>query len=347
MYLTKVSKSNISSFLPFRSVRKPSPPPINFDLIARSFDENTLRLLKTLSPPSIGFSWLSAAVDVLSSIHAAALNLISNLKSSSEESLVLYLDHSVKILDICNSISSEIERLRQRRLLISLVLHVLGFSGNDLHIPAPEKLRKARDSLADWENDSSVIVRRSCFQIQKPEDLIRQLASTVEIAPRGKISSAKNLIDRTIYTVGVVTVFLAGVLVSATNGLPGIVNIRVDSAEFSWADSFNGLQSTASDELKRRVGAEKKKGLLVEADDVAKRARIVREVIDGIVLVDRSKEEVKKETLDNAVNVLGKATERLSDGLDRLTNSVNGLFDTVMRTRDGLVERYRAGHQKQ
>uniref|UniRef100_A0A5B7BY23 Uncharacterized protein n=1 Tax=Davidia involucrata TaxID=16924 RepID=A0A5B7BY23_DAVIN len=350
MNLTKIY--HLPSFSPFGTVSKRSPP-CNFDSISRSFDENILNHLKTLSsisnPPSISLSWLSLAVDFLSSTHAEAQALISKLRSSSgslDDSLALYLDDSVKLLDICNSITSEIERLRRRRLLINFVLHLLDFSGNGCEIPKPEKLRRARDSLSDWENNSRGSAKRLGFQTRNPESLIRDLAVSLGNAPRGKVSSVGKLARRTIYAVGLATVFVAGVVVSALYGLPEIVTVRVPP-EFLWADSFNGLESAISAKVKRRFFEAEKKGLVEELDDVEKRVSGVRDVIDAL-LGDGDHNDVK-ERLENAVQELETVTERFSNGLDRLSNGVNGIFHTVLSTRNGMLEncRSRVGHEKQ
>ncbi|KAK9274686.1 hypothetical protein L1049_021937 [Liquidambar formosana] len=339
MYLTEIS--HFPSFSHFRVASSKPSLPKNFDLISRSFDENLLRRLKTLNstsdPPSISLSWLSLAVDFLSSTHAEAQLLISNLgvSSSSEDSLASYLDDAVKLLDACNSITLEIERLRQRRLLINFVLQLLDFSGEGALVPAPEKLRRARDCLSDWDNYSRGFSKRS-FQ-NNPEVLIRDLAVGLGNAPRGKISSVGKLIRRTIYAVGLVTVFVAGAVASALCGLPEPVRIRVP-AEFAWADSFNDMESAISEELKRRCFGGEKKGWFREMDDVGTRVKRVCDVIDD--LVDR------KETLETAVKELETATETFGEGLDRLSNGVNAVFDTVLCTRNGLLDNFRGGLQK-
>lgn len=344
MFLTD-KKSPFPSFSPFRSVAKRSAPH-DFDLISRSFDESILRRLKTLklstsSPqPSISLSWLSLAVDFLSSTHAEAQKLISELTSSSgssDDSRSFYLDHSVKLLDICNSISSEIEKLRHRRLLMNFVLHLLEFP-KDGEIPAPDKLRKASESLADWVKNSRGLPKRRGFEVSEPDVLIRELAEAiVRITPRGRISSVGKAVLHTIYAVGLVTVFVAGIAVSALYELPGITKLRVP-AEFLWAGSVNALQSAVFDGERRIV--------LTEIDDVVTRASVLRELIGGVVLMED--EVVKKERLKSAVKELKTVTDSLSEGLDSLADDVNKMFRNVLSTRNGVLENYRVGpHEKQ
>lgn len=277
-------------------------------------------------------SWLSLAVDFLSSTQSDAQTLISSLKSSSrssDDSLALYSDYSVKLLDICNLILSQIEKLRQRRLLINFVLHLLKFTA-DGGIPAPENLRRAKESISDWEKGTS-------FQILDPEDLIRDLALGLESAPRVKRSSVEKVISRTIYAVGLLTVFVARVAASALHGLAPISKVQ-KPAEFLWSDSFNDLQSAIFKEMERRYLASQGKGYFDELDDVAARVSGVRDAIDGV--------EVKKEELENAVKELEMVTERFSESLDRLYNGVNDMFDKVLSTRNYVLENFRVGHEK-
>ncbi|KAM1846589.1 hypothetical protein EV1_010910 [Malus domestica] len=339
MYLTEIS--NFPSLLPFRGAKKHSVPS-NLDLISSSFDDAVLRHLKSLGPPSISLSWLSKAVDFLALTHSEARNLISDLKVAPplDDSLAWYLDHSVKLLDLCNSISAEIERLRQRRLHLTFVLHLLGDRKGE-ELPSPENLRRSRMSLSDFDRGaSSGFGKRS-----KAEALVRDLnlgLTRLSNAPRGKISSVAKLVRRTVRAVGLVTVFIAGIAVSTIHGSPDMVRVRA-SAEFPWAESFNELESAVWAELKRRFGRgndEKLEGMLEELDDVGTRVKEACGVVDDLAgVAEVNKEE--KERFYEVVKVLGKATASFSDGLDRLSSGVNEMFDGVLRNRNHMTENVR------
>lgn len=332
MYIAQ-QRSHFPSFTPFRSSMKRSPPN-NFDLIARSFDDNLLRRLKPLTPnspdtPSFNFSlsWLSQAVDFLSATHAEAHALIANLRPSPHDSKTSpsYLDGSLQILDACNSISHEIERLRQRRLLINFVLQLLEFSGDGCRLPASEKLRRAWDLLSDRENKPSR-KRRTLIDSKVPEASIGDL-----VPSRGKISSAGEVIRRTICAVGVVTAFFAGVAAAALSGEDAAA-IGVP-AEFVWAESLREIGSAV--------------GVPAEVGDVEERVRVLRDVINKGFKVKEDQEggeNVVKE-LVNAVKEVEAVMGRFSDGLDRLADGVNGTFRRVLCSRNGMLEEeYRKGH---
>eukprot|EP00262_Sarcandra_glabra_P021390 TRINITY_DN902_c0_g1_i1.p1 TRINITY_DN902_c0_g1~~TRINITY_DN902_c0_g1_i1.p1 ORF type:complete len:347 (-),score=14.97 TRINITY_DN902_c0_g1_i1:44-1084(-) len=318
--------------------------PKNLALLCRYFDENLLVRLKTLDPPSLSLFWISLAVDLLSSTHADAKTLISDLgESGTDKSLAWYLDDSVKVLDVCNSISSEIERLRQGRLLIHFILHLLAFPGGDRQIPGPDNLRRARESLSDWAKGSPGNHKRS---LQNSVALIRDLVLGLADLPRGKISNVRKVLHRTVYAVGVVTVFVASVAVSVLAGLPETVGIRVPG-EFLWSEIFNDLQSSVSGEINRRLADGEKKKLADEVDAVETCVRRVADVIDDVVSRDVAADvEKDKETLERGVKELEAVTERFSDGLDRLLNGVDGFFRAVLCTRNAMLENFREVPEK-
>lgn len=339
MYIAK--RSHFPSFTPFRSSTKRSLPN-NFDLISQSFDESVLRRLKSLTPistdplssSSISLSWLSQAVDFLSTTHAEAQALITNLSSSSEDDVTsLYLDGTVKILDVCNSIFFEIERLRQRRLVINFVLHLLEFAGQ---LPAPEKLRRAKELLSDWENKP--MRKRRTLDLNGSGSLIGDLVAVVgsSLPPRGKISSAGYVIHRTICAVYVLTVFVAGVAVAALKGVvPDDTAACGFTAEFLWSESLRDLN-------RRFVDGEKAGWALEEVGDVEKRVRALRDVINGVVEGVKDEEgEGNAEKLGNAVKEVGAAMGRFSEGLDRLADGVDGTFRRVLCSRNGMLEECR------
>lgn len=325
MFLTE--KPNYPSF--FDSFNKQKKKK-EFDLISQSFDESILRRLNTLcnsrSSVTINFSWLSSALAFLSFTHNQAITLLSNPKLT--DSLNFYLDDSVKLLDICNSIASEIERLRHRRLLLKLALHLFNDNNNS---EDAEKLRRARASLTDWDNN----LKGPRYESSKNlEHLVIDLAFMLKEVPRGKISSDERIVRRTIHSVGLVTVFVAGVVVAALRGSTELgVAVRAPS-EFLWADSFNILNSAISAE------SGKKRHLLEELDDVEARLREVIGVMD-----DAGGE--KGASLNGAVKELERVTETLGEGLERLSNGVNEVFNTVMSSRKEMLERMRVGQQKQ
>ncbi|XP_042500173.1 UPF0496 protein 4-like [Macadamia integrifolia] len=338
MFLTETAR-RFPSLTPRFFAGKRSPPASkNLERVSQSFDENLLRRLKTLNPPSINLSWISLAVDFLCYIHTEAENLVSDLKlSGSENSLASYLDESVKLLDLCNSIVMEIERLRQGRLLI--VSGIQRFQRCQNQNLAPEELCRVRDSLSDWGNRSFVHTNR---RLQSPGELIRDLARGLGSSPSGKIKTVGDVVKRMIYTVGAMTVLVAGVMVSALTESTETIQVRVP-AEFSWSDAFNGLASAVSVEIERRFkDASDRRRFVDDVDDVEKRVRSVCDVINNVVGGGVGE---GKERLESGFKELEEMTVTLTERLDRFSDGVNGFFRTVLSTRNSLLGKFRVGSE--
>ncbi|KAJ4974042.1 hypothetical protein NE237_007216 [Protea cynaroides] len=327
MFLTEYAR-RIPSFSHRHLAGKRFPPSTkNLDLISQSFDEKLIRGLKTLNPPSVNLSWLSLAIDFLSSIHAEAESLVSDLKLSSS-SLASYLDDSIKLLDLCNSIVLEIERFRQGRLLLVLGIQRLR-RGQDLE---SEELCRVRDSLSHWGNHSQVLKTRMS---QSPRALIEDLARGLGNPPLGKITTVGKVVERTIYTVGAVTLLIGAITVAVFTESPETIQVRVP-AEFSWADSFG--------QIERRFQSGRERLRSVEVHNVNACVRSVCDVIDDVVVGGEGViSEGNKVKLEKAVTELETRTVTLTEGLDRSLDGVNRFFRTVLSMRNSLLGKCQVG----
>ncbi|GJM91216.1 hypothetical protein PR202_ga07572 [Eleusine coracana subsp. coracana] len=120
-----------------------------------SYEEGLASSLRKLKPEDtskvLTLSWMKVAVDSLSELHTNIATLITELElpgSDWDEKWVdIYLNSSVKLMDICIALSSELARLDQGQLLVRYVLHVLD-SGSTM--PSHEQLIRAEASLKEW-----------------------------------------------------------------------------------------------------------------------------------------------------------------------------------------------------
>lgn len=332
-----VDKTHLTSH--FKSIGKKSTKSHKgYQLSARFFDEKVILHLKTLTPPSdssiISLSWLSKAVSFLSMVHSEAQDQISNLGSESDYFEALYMDYSMKVLDLCNLISSAVQQYTERRLLMNLGLRLMNSSGQ---IPSPEKLKKAKDALIRSVHHTQNTSKEKGIRAKA---LIEELISAINSLPLGKTSSAKDLIRRTLHGLGVLTVFITSVLVSVLYERSDSVDVRVP-AEFLWADSVIRLQTQIFELIKPKQDSDggQTKGWLLELDDTASRALAVCEVLDEIVFHG----DDNRSRLENGVKELGNAAANFSDVVDGLTNGVNGLFNSVLKTRNGVLNGVRKG----
>ncbi|KAG9442303.1 hypothetical protein H6P81_018157 [Aristolochia fimbriata] len=299
-------------------------------VLTRSFDENLLRRLKTLDPAEVSFAWLARAVDVLVSTVADADGVISDLKvAGSEKSLAAYLDDSVKVLDVCNSVSAELERLRQGRLLIDFVVHLLRRSGDEEEGDKLVNRARARDSIAEYRTRCGLGRR-----FDKSVSVIGDLAQGLGSPPKGKISTEEKLLRRTVYAVGAVTVFVLGAAVAVLDASPGPVPAPEVHGDFPWADTLNGLSAAVAGKLRDRFAGETLRGA-DEAEALEEGVRSVCEVIET------ETDDVDSRKSVDAVNALETATREFTDRLDQLLNGVNGFFRKVLFTRNAFLQNFR------
>ncbi|KAL8268720.1 hypothetical protein R6Q59_002518 [Mikania micrantha] len=326
-----VEKANLSSH--FRSTtKKASHVPKTYQLAARSFDEKVILHLKTLdltsSSSNISLSWLSVAVSFLSTIHTEAeeqIIQISDLKSEADDYQALYMDYSMKVLDLCNLISSAVHRLTDRRLLMNFSLRLLKITDQ---MPPIEKLNKAKDAIARSVDNTEQPAKEKGLRAKA---LIGELAELIRNLPRGNASDRRDLIRHTFYTIGALTVIIGSILVNVLFGeMDRTGKLRV-LAESLFSDSVNGVQPQIVDLIKP------KQNTILDIDNVSRQAVVVGELLQ-VVISDAVGNADGRLQLEAGVKELASSLKEFSDGVDGLTNGVNVLFRTVLKTRNGRLD---------
>ncbi|KQJ97399.1 UPF0496 protein 4 [Brachypodium distachyon] len=216
--------------------------------------EGTLALsLRKLKPKDalevLTLSWMRLAVDCLSELHTNIGTLITELKlpvSDWDEKWVdIYLNSSVKLLDICIALSSELARLDQGQLLVRYVLHVLDSGGG---VPSREQLKRAEVSLKEWMDK----VGSACPTINSCSTTLQELAGSLCLM-KVKNSAKGKVLMRALYGIEAVTVFICSVFVSALSSSPNpLVDLRIPQ-KFGWSQAFNDLHGTICGELRRQL----------------------------------------------------------------------------------------------
>ncbi|CAL9127749.1 unnamed protein product, partial [Musa acuminata var. zebrina] len=288
-----------------------SPPKTQPASLAHPFEAAFVARLASLLPlpessGSVAFSWLAQAVRLLAvTFSDAAVLLTGALSSSDRDALAAYLDSGVALLDACNAASAEIDRLLRRRLHLRFALHLLASSNGGRN---PEKLRRARDSVAVWWGSP----RRDI----KPftGDLVRPLAPVVP--PRGKLSYVR----RATYAVEAASGLIAG----AVDRVP---------ADFTWADEYHKVAAAVAHKLPGDVS-------VAEMEAVKAAVRKLAEIIDAI---EPNGDGEKAERLQETARETDKATNELTEGLDALSNAVNELFHSALDLRNTALGGFRMG----
>ncbi|CAN6481738.1 unnamed protein product [Victoria cruziana] len=299
-----------------------------------NFDDNLTRRLKDLgsasNTPGFTLPWLSLAVKTLASTHADARSVIADLKPSDGEAVAsVYLDASIKVLDICNSIVAEISRREQRSLLLNYALHLLrGFSGDE------EKLRRAADTLGDLAG----LPREE--KLRDPTAaILRELTDTIGGAPRFHFASRRKIILKTIYAVNAVSVLVLGAVSAALFNLPDFaLGLRV-RGEYAWAEAYEECRNKVGDMVARRPGGNAEEVELAEAGI----ATLIGAVGDAMNIGSAVGGDGRVRKLEIAIREVEEAGERLSVGLDRLSSEVNDFFRVVLSTRSAFLDLLRTG----
>uniref|UniRef100_A0A0A9DID8 Uncharacterized protein n=1 Tax=Arundo donax TaxID=35708 RepID=A0A0A9DID8_ARUDO len=214
------------------------------------YEDGLALSLRKLKPEDasevLTLSWMRLAVDSLSELHANIATLITELElpvSDWDEKWVdIYLNSSVKLLDICIALSSELARLDQGQLLVQYVLHVLD-SGST--VPSQEQLRRAEASLKEWVERAGMRSPR----LESCSAVLQELAGNLCLM-KVKHSAKGKVLMRALYGIEAVTVFICSVIVAVLSGSSKPL-VEFDVPEkFGWSKDFSDLHTAISGELR-------------------------------------------------------------------------------------------------
>ncbi|XP_031482997.1 UPF0496 protein 4-like [Nymphaea colorata] len=315
--------------------------PAKFRTLLQNFEESLDRRLQNLKPKNrsdvLNISWMTQAIESLSETHNDVKSLITNLQFPSsdwdESWMDSYLNDSLKLLDVCISLSSEVSRLDQGQLLLQYAIHLLNVS--DGHPPSDQRFR-ARDSISEWlqqvgPKGSNPVTPRSA-KLEHCLDILRELVNTL-YAPKIKTSARGRILLRAMYGVKVQTIFVCGVFVAAfSRSAKALVELQVPE-KFLWSSTFMDVQNDINSEIRRLFG----EGSLTVLKDV--------EAVDGrarelLALTENASEAFSSEDaemLKNCVTELKEKVENFAQGLDLLSKQVDGFFQVVLQGRDALL----------
>ncbi|GAU28645.1 hypothetical protein TSUD_159260 [Trifolium subterraneum] len=318
---------------PFRMI-SPKGTTLSPQLLAVlcAFEATLEEKLKKLIPKSkdevVSLSWMTSAMQALCESHNDIKTLMTDLELPvtdwEEKWIDVYLDISVKLLDICIAFSSELSRLNQGHLLLQCTLHHLGSSSSD-------QLFRACSSLDGWRQHVSSKNPR----IEKCGSILDNLVGSSDL-PKVKKSAKGKVLMQAIYGVKVLTVFVCSVFATAFSGSTKNL-IDMDVADvYSWAPTFKGLQNLVNEEIRVRFSSGRIT-VLNELEAVDSSVRELYPIIQGVV------ETTETESHAKTVEKLGRSTENFSQGVDLLVKEVDGFFQVVLSGRDALLSNLRSG----
>jgi hypothetical protein len=317
---------------PFRLIlpKGLSVPPNLLSLLS-AFEESLIDRLKKLEPKNendiLTLSWMKFATESLCETHVSIKSLITELELPvsywDDKWIDLYLDNSIKLLDICIAFTSEISRLNQSNLLLQYVLHKFDSAQSNQLIPA-------QSSLDKWNHHISTKNPRleGCFSI------LDELMNTLNL-PKVKKSDKEKVLMRAMYGVKVHTVFICNVFAATVMGSTRkIVDIEVQDT-YIWARSFTDLQGLVNGKIRSLFSS----GVIVlkefeEVDDTVKKL---------YPLVQDGSKPVEVESFRRNVSDLEKHVTKFSSGLDLVAKEFDDFFQIILSGRDALLCNLRIG----
>ncbi|KAL3517199.1 hypothetical protein ACH5RR_024101 [Cinchona calisaya] len=299
--------------------------------LLNSFEESLAQRLRKLRPGDreeiLSLSWMKCAVESLSAIHTDIKILITELELPvggwDEKWIDVYLDNSVKLLDICNAFSSELSRLSQGHLFLQSVLHNLDSASSNQFV-------RARSSLDGWRQHigSKNPRMQNCFTI------LDKLIETLDL-PKIKNSSKGKVLMQAMFGVKMVTIFVCKVFAAAFSGsAEKLLDLKVPET-FFWAAAFADLQGFVNGEI-RSIYSSGKATVLKELEAVDASVKKLYPIVQEGVGDDA-------EAYKNSVSDFGKRADKLSNGLDLLAKEVDVFFQIVLTGRDALLCNLRVG----
>ncbi|KAL0739864.1 hypothetical protein Bca4012_081377 [Brassica carinata] len=282
--------------------------------------------LKKLMPKTkediLTLSWMKLAMESLCETHNNINTLITDLQlpvSDWEEKWVdVYLDISVKLLDLCNAFSSELTRLNQGDLYLKCVLHSLQ-SGSG------EKYLQARSSLDSWRQH----VNANNARVENCRAVLDSLVKSLSL-PKVKNSPKGKVLMRAFYGVKVQTVYICSVFTAAwSDSTNDLFDLPVSDKPL-WGKAFTDVQSVVNAEIRDMLSSGRST-ILKELETVdASVEKLYPMIQDGV-------DPVEDETFKEYVMELGTQAEKLSQGLDQLLEEVDSFFKMTLSGRDVLL----------
>lgn len=300
--------------------------------ILNSFEATLAERLKKLMPKNkdeiLSISWMTLAMESLCETHNDIKNLALDIDLPvtdwDEKWIDVYLDISVKLLDICIAFSSELSRLNQGHLLLQCALH-------NLNTASPQQFVRACSSIDGWRQR----INSSNPRIEKCGTILDNLLGSLDL-PKVKNSAKGKVLMQAMYGVKVETAFLCSVFAAVFSGSAEKL-LDLDVADtYLWAQAFTNLQHVVNEEIRVRF-SNGRFDVLKELEEVNAFVKKLYPIIQGEL------DTVETEALQKTVEETGKAAEKLSQGLDHLAKEVDGFFRVVLSGRDALLSSLRSG----
>ncbi|CAN8310868.1 unnamed protein product [Cochlearia groenlandica] len=293
--------------------------------LLNNFEANLASSITKLVPQEksqiLTVSWMKQAMESICHTHNSIQNLITDLElpvSDWEDKWVdVYLDISVKLLDLCNAFSSELTRLSQGHLLLQFAFHNLETNS--------QNLSKAQSSLDSWKQH---IVSKNP-RMENCGAILSSLVQTLNL-PKVKNSPKGKVLMRALYGVKVMTLYVSGVFAASFSGSSqNLLYLSNVSNELPWAQSFMEMQNTMNAEIKN----------ILLSDNLT----VLKELEAVDSGVKKLYPAIQQGSFDpTSLQPLKDSVTELSNGIDLVSKEVDCFFKILLSGRDTLLENLRS-----
>jgi Protein BYPASS1-related len=333
---------------PFRAIRHRKPSHLSPKLasLQDSFEKTIALILQKLKPKDASeistLAWMKQAVDSLAEVHSEIANLITEaefpVSDWEEKWMDIYLDNSVKLLDICLALSAELARLDQGQLLLRYAVHVVDSLEKDSM--SVEKLERAHKSVQDWVEK----LGSKSPKLDRCSSILNALAGSL-FTGKVRDSAKGRVVLGALYGVKVITILIGGALISVLLGSSApLVELQV-SDNFSWYDAFIDLKNMIYKNV-HLSGLEGKASAVQELKDVEGSVRNLSLLMrhkEGCMEVgshgveNGTRKEEDSRRFRECISDVKESAERLRVGLDLLSKQVEDFFQVVLAGRNDLL----------
>ncbi|KAK4794008.1 hypothetical protein SAY86_012002 [Trapa natans] len=285
-----------------------------------------LRKLETLGD-IFSLTWMKSAIESLCETHKEIQNLISALdlpvEDWDEKWIDIYLDISIKLLDISNAFSSELSRINHGHLLIQCAVHNL--ESNSL-----QQVACTNSYLDSWRQQT----RSKNPLLEKCFCFLDGLGESLNL-PKVKNSAKGKVLMRAMYGAKVQTLFICSVFVAAFSGSSQkLFDLDVSNTHL-WAQGFNRLQGNVNGIVRSRVSS--------NSGNLLKEIQGVNAVVNKLhLLMQDGPVSTDEDSALVSIRQLRTEAEKLSGGLNLLSKEVDTFFQIVLTGRDALLSSLRA-----
>ncbi|XP_010422806.1 PREDICTED: protein BPS1, chloroplastic-like [Camelina sativa] len=295
--------------------------------LLNNFETNLTVSIRQLIPKDkndiVSVSWMIQAMESLCETHKSIRSLVKGLElsvSDLEENLIyIYSDISLKLLELCNAFTSELDRLNHGNLLLKFAFSKL--ETKELQLSYMDSWNQHMVSKNPRIQNCGAVLTRLVESMDHQHHLSKKA--------KKKHSVKAKVLLRALYGVKVKTLYIFSVFAAAFSGSSkNLFYLRVskEMEELPWAQAFMELQNEVNPEIKNTPLSDKFtviKDLEAVETSVKKLNTAVQEgSVPNILLL----EQLKKSVIE------------LSEKFDLVSKETGCLSKIVISARDALFE---------